>query len=121
MAKKLFPMREALIVAVILAASGILIGFPRHRSFDTVQEMQAFIHEVVPAGTKTSVASQKLIAQGFERCEISQSETGRKPCIAFGRLDGGSFNPVKIQWTVALIVNDDKVENVMIWKSLIGP
>jgi|GEM_PF-5126352 len=121
MAKKLFRMRDALIVAAILVALGILIVFPRHRSFQTVPEMQAFIHQIVPAGTKTSVASEKMVAQGFERCEISQSEAGGKPCITFGRLDGGSFNPVKIQWTVALIVNDDKVENVMIWKSLTGP
>jgi len=113
--------RAALIVAAILVASGMLIGLPRHRSFQTVPEMQAFLHEVVPIGTQAAVASQKMVEQGFEPCEISQSETGGKPCITLGRLDGGTFNPVKIQWTVALIVNDDKVENVMIWKSLTGP
>ena len=120
MASKLFPIRAAVIVAAIFVAAGFLIGFPRHRSFETIPEMQAFIHEVVPAGMKTSVASQKIVAQGFEPCEISQSETGGKPCIAFTRLDGPSFYPVKTQWTVALIVKDDKVESVLVQKSLTG-
>jgi len=121
MAKKLFPTREALTVAAILVALGVLVGFPRHRSFETVPEMQAFIHEVVPLGTNATVASQKMVEQGFESCEISQSEEGGKPCITFTRLDGPFLNPVKTQWTVALIVKDDNVESVLVQKSLTGP
>jgi len=121
MAKKLIPIRAALIVAAILVALGVLVGFPRHRSFETVPEMQAFIHEVVPLGTNATVASQKMVEQGFESCEISQSEEGGKPCIAFTRLDGPFLNPVKTQWTVALIVKDDNVESVLVQKSLTGP
>jgi len=120
MAKKFFPIRAALIVAAIFVASGFLIGHPRHRSFETVPEMQAFIHEVVPVGTNATVASQKMVAQGFEPCEISQSETGGRPCIVFTGLDGPSFYPVKTQWTVALIVKDDKVGSVLIQKSRTG-
>lgn len=121
MARKRFPVREALIVAAILIAGGILIGFPRHRSFQTVPEMQAFIHQLVPAGTNTQAARQKMIEQGFEPCENSRSDTGGKPCIAFERLDGSPLNPVKTQWTVALTVKDDKVDSVLVWKALTGP
>lgn len=121
MVKKLFPMRAALIVTAIFVASGFLIGHSLHRPSETVPEMQAFLDEVVPVGTEASVAKQKMLAQGFERCEISQSETGGKPCIAYTRLDGSFLNPVKTQWTVALIVKDDKVDGVLVWKSLTGP
>lgn len=121
MARKRFRVREALVVAAILLAFGLLVGLPRHRSFQTTPEMQAFIHQVIPAGTNTQLARQKMVEQGFEPCEISQSQTNGKPCISFARLDGPPLNPVRTQWTVALTVNDDKVESVLVWKSLTGP